>query len=608
MRRLPGGLGAIWTVPPGRVESKSGGKAARFSWSASQATPQRPDTGSSVAPVVATTGAPCVRGLGTSIAPRRRAISHRALLIPALLLGIGLCGVGSAGGALIVGTAGADRLTGTLQPDELYGLGGSDRIDGRAASDLIDGGAGRDRLFGRAGMDRIISSGDFRKDAVSCGSGRDIVNADLLDSVAANCETVSSQISRDTGVGWPAQHQTQVEPDSFSFGSTIVTVFQSGRHLDGGAERNGFSTSRNGGRTWRSGLLPTGSFERVSDPVVAYDAEHKWWLAASLGTNFSTNGIVISRSRDGLRWRAPVDAARSNVEDYDKEWIACDNWRSSRFRGRCYVSYMNFRRDTIETRRSTDGGRTWSGPVAITVQRRPAQPNGIQIVTRPNGNVLLLLSIFGATTGNEVAQLRSTDGGVSFAQPVAIARLGDTDVSWLRAPPFVSADVDAAGTVYVAWRDCERFGECSADIVLMTSPDGVTWSEPARIPTGSADGLYFLPALAVDPATSGRRARLGVLYHSMSPSTICDPAAGCLAIDVRMVTSSNGGETWTKPQRLNALSMPPFWMADTSLGRMLGDYVSVSWARGRAIGVFSLAFQPIGGLYKQSIFATTRLR
>jgi len=34
----------------------------------------RPDTGSSVAPVMAITGAPCVRGLGTTIAPGRRAM------------------------------------------------------------------------------------------------------------------------------------------------------------------------------------------------------------------------------------------------------------------------------------------------------------------------------------------------------------------------------------------------------------------------------------------------------------------------------------------------------------------------------------------------------
>src|SRR6187402_1907441 len=39
----------------------------------------RPEAGSSVAPVV-TTGAPCVRGLGMTIAPRRRATFHQSLL------------------------------------------------------------------------------------------------------------------------------------------------------------------------------------------------------------------------------------------------------------------------------------------------------------------------------------------------------------------------------------------------------------------------------------------------------------------------------------------------------------------------------------------------
>jgi hypothetical protein len=52
-----------------------------------------------------------------------------------------------------------------------------------------------------------------------------------------------------------------------------------------------------------------------------------------------------------------------------------------------------------------------------------------------------------------------------------------------------------------------------------------------------------------------------------------------------MVTSTNGGR-----------------------GRMLGDYFSVSWMRGRPIAVYSLAFEPVGDLYRQSIFATTRLR
>lgn len=122
----------------------------------------------------------------------------RRLLIPALLVASGmLTGIQAAGGAVIQGTEGPDRLNGTPRADRLYGRGGNDLLDGRSANDLIDGGPGRDRLSGSAGNDRLASSGDGRADTVRCGIGRDIVNADLADGVAADCEIVSRQLSRD---------------------------------------------------------------------------------------------------------------------------------------------------------------------------------------------------------------------------------------------------------------------------------------------------------------------------------------------------------------------------------------------------------------------------
>src|ERR1051326_2960172 len=52
-------------------------------------------------------------------------------------------------------------------------------------------------------------------------------------------------------------HHTEVEPDTFSNGSTIVAAFQVGRIYDGGACAVGFATSTDNGTTWtHSGLLP----------------------------------------------------------------------------------------------------------------------------------------------------------------------------------------------------------------------------------------------------------------------------------------------------------------------------------------------------------------
>lgn len=53
-----------------------------------------------------------------------------------------------------------------------------------------------------------------------------------------------------------SQHATAVEPDTFAFGNTIVSVAQVGRYFDGGASGTAFSTSKDGGVTWTSGVLP----------------------------------------------------------------------------------------------------------------------------------------------------------------------------------------------------------------------------------------------------------------------------------------------------------------------------------------------------------------
>src|SRR5207237_6249250 len=80
-------------------------------------------------------------------------------------------------------------------------------------------------------------------------------------------------------------HHTEVEPDTYSNGSTIVATFQVGRIFDGGACAIGFATSTNNGATWTSGLLPGitkyaggGPNDRATDASVAYDAKDAVWL------------------------------------------------------------------------------------------------------------------------------------------------------------------------------------------------------------------------------------------------------------------------------------------------------------------------------------------
>ena len=79
---------------------------------------------------------------------------------------------------------------------------------------------------------------------------------------------------------------------------------------------------------------------------------------------------------------------------------------------------------------------------------------------------------------------------------------------------------------------------------------------------------------------------------------------GCYQkIDAWLVQSTNGGATWTTPRRLNPQPMQIEWLADTTLGAMLGDYISVSYVRGKPVPVLALASPPLAGGHSESIYA-----
>jgi hypothetical protein len=390
--------------------------------------------------------------------------------------GMALVLVAPLGAALIVGSSGSDLLLGTSKRDRIASFGGNDRID-------VAGG----------GLDRV-----------SCGLGTDLVAADATDRLSG-CEVVSRRISRDPYRGGGAQHATQAEPDSFSWGTKVVATFQVARYTDGGAQAIGFAVSSNSGRTWRSGVLPEltvvtrprGEWLRASDPVVAYDALHGSWLTLGLGA--SDSALLVSTSADGLRWSAPFTAIRR------------------------------------PNNRDTDGGATFSPATRIAP------------------------SFF------------SYDGGV-------------------RSGPFPSAEVGADGTVMMAWPDCSLRAGCSSnDLFFSKSADGLTWSRLARIPLGA--GNHIIDGLGADPSRPGR---VAVAFYT--------DRGGML--DVRLVWSTNGGATWSRPLRLSPERMPTGRIAYAG-GAMVGDYISTSFAGGRAVPVFTLAQSRLRGRFRQATYASS---
>jgi hypothetical protein len=483
----------------------------------------------------------------------------------------------------LTGTAGAATIRGTKQGELLPGTN---------RADLLIPGPGRDVVDAVGGNDRIVLQYDGAADAVSCGAGRDIVNADLADRVTRDCETVSRRLSRDVYGNADSQHETQVEPDSFTFGRTTVAVFQTGRRFEGASANIAFATSTDDGVTWRSGELPgitklaarRGTAERASDPVVAYDAAHAVWLASALAV-FEPTRLTINRSPDGLAWSDPVDANSATTSGgvaFDKQWLACDNGAASPFRGRCYLAYSDFVRGGLSVQASTDGGVTWSQPVSLA----PLSLVGAFPAIQPDGTLVVVYRT-GSDEQQEIDSIRSGDGGATFEPPVRIG-LQDAFYVGLRLPGLASVDVDPTGRIWVTWHDCGLRANCDGnDVVVASSADGRTWSPLRRVTRGR---IAAIPAIAADPGS----ARIAILYYAVR-------AAG---IDAELVESRDAGASWSAPRRLSAQTMNRAWSPNTTQGRMLGDYVSVTYAGGRPLAVWALASEPVGRELRQAIFAT----
>jgi len=389
-----------------------------------------------------------------------------------------------------------------------------------------------------------------------------------------------------------------------SSGSTLVSVFQIGRFFNGGASNIGYAVSSDGGSSWTSGSLSAitifagGTYNAVSDPVVAYDRAHAVWLANSLAISSSTDTVITSRSPDGLNWSGPVIV--SNTPDADKNWITCDNTQSSPFFGHCYVTWDDpSNNGLIWMSTSSDGGQTWSAPANSGDN---AQGIGGVPIVQPGGRVVVPAS---DDAGTHMIAFVSTDGGSTWNASTIVATISDHAVAGnLRNDALPMSAVDANGQVYVVWPDCRFRSGCSSnDIVMSTSADGMSWGAPIRIPIDAVSSTvdHFLPSLAVDPATAGASAHLALVYHYY-PNASCNES-DC-ALDVAYVTSQDGGSTWSTPTML-AGPMSIDWLPNTKIGHMVGDYIGVAYVSGNAFPAIAVARANSGTTFDEAIYTTT---
>jgi hypothetical protein len=439
--------------------------------------------------------------------------------------------------------------------------------------------------------------------------GAALLPAPLLRAQDAAARPTLTQISSDPFTIGPGQHATQVEPHTLANGTTLVSAFQTGRIVNGGATAIGWATSTDGGTSWTNGFLPGlttgnggGPYDAASDPAVAFDAKHDVWIIATLpiSNTKETPAVVVSRSTDGgFTWDNPVSVG-PNVASSDKNWIVCDSNSGSPFYGNCYVEWDNPNAgDEIQMSTSSDGGLTWSAAVGTTNR---AFGIGGQPLVQPNGTVVVPIET------DSMSSFTSSDGGTTWSKPVTISNIQThTDAGGIRSGPLPSAAVDGAGTVWVVWEDCRFRSKCSTnDLVYSTSSDGVTWSAVTRIPidptTSTVD--HFIPGIGIDPATSGATPHVAIHYYYY-PKTSCTQST--CRLFVGYVSSHNGGTTWNAAVQLTS-AMQLTWLPNSQNGLMVGDYIATVFNSGVPHGVFAVAAAKSGTTYDEAMYTAQGLK
>jgi len=231
----------------------------------------------------------------------------------------------------------------------------------------------------------------------------------------------------------------------------------------------------------------------------------------------------------------------------DKEWVAVDAHASSPFRDRVYVSWTRFIfndhtgayvQSPISFVYSKDGGATFSAPQLIAGNVLYSQ--GSHPAVGPDGTVYVFWD--GSTrkaTLDSIWVVKSTDGGDTWSKPVAVSPLVEllpAANTAFRVNSYPAASVAPDGTVYVTWSSlmsdatgglcpARTNAGCHATALYSKSSDGgATWSAPAvAFPTQNASTQTPIGYPATNPDGSTLNApanprRVDTLFPAISVS------------------------------------------------------------------------------------------
>lgn len=313
----------------------------------------------------------------------------------------------------------------------------------------------------------------------------------------------------------------------------------------GGATTQALYASQDGGQSWSYKCAPIPSTLSSalfgSDPSLAWDANGNAYAAYML-LEFDPNpnvpatldtAIVLAKSSDGGSSWSPLGVAVSHFGDYhyfdDKDMLAIDR-SSGQAHSHSSRLYLIWDTNNTETVAWSDGGTTWT-PMVLEDAAHAGTDIAGNLAIGPDGTVYAIWSrIAGATSAalgsDSLVFAKSIDGGQNWTAPVTI-----------------------------------EAGQLSLSL------------SNTLIPAQDQRGINTFGSIAADDSQSAYSGLIYVVYSNYPPGV----SAGT-EINVYLIRSTDGGNTWSLPQQVNddasnnASHFFPWCAVDPSNGTL-----SVAW-------------------------------
>lgn len=197
-------------------------------------------------------------------------------------------------------------------------------------------------------------------------------------------------------------------------------------------------------------------------------------------------------------------------------------------------SCSDFTETQLVTKRSVDGGRSWTALQVLHAEAGHVIGNAAPVVERSTGRVVLVF----CRDNLEVLQTVSDDHGVSWSTPTLVTGVTDPAWTWVGTGPPSAIQMPSGRLVVPAYHSLtpDDDGEVSTGHTMLSDDGGATW----RLGANYTHGLDFPNENQAVVLPDGR-----LFVH----------ARGLLTARIGAV-SSDGGESWDLVADLPGIDQP----------------------------------------------------